>query len=231
MVDIPRPAALLLDIEGTMSSQSYVLNTLYPYTRQHLPGYVAAHAGDPEVVKALADTRALAGPGLDPVEALLQWIAEDRKAPPLKLLQGLVWESGYRDGAFQGQIYEDALAALRRWRADGLPLYIYSSGSVKCQVDFYRYSERGDLRDLFAGHFDTDVGAKIEAQSYRRILALIGRQPNEVLFLSDNPRELVAAREAGVGVIQVIREDTRPDPRFPVVYGFDEIAFDDAVAA
>ena len=231
MVTIARPKVLLLDIEGTISSQSYVLNTLYPYTRKHLPGYLAAHPDDPEVVKALADTRALAGPGVDPVAALLQWVAEDRKAPPLKLLQGLVWESGYKEGAFQGQIYDDALAALENWKAQGIPLFIYSSGSVKCQVDFYHYSERGDLRGLFAGHFDTDVGAKVEAESYRRILARIGYQPSEVLFLSDNPRELVAAREAGIGVIHVIREDTKPDPRFPIVHSFDEISFGDAVAA
>ena len=231
MITVPRPSAFLLDIEGTMSPQSFVLNTLFPYAREHLPGYLACHANDPEVVKALVDTRALAGPGVDPVAALLQWIAEDRKAPPLKLLQGLVWESGFKEGAFQGQIYADALAALRRWRDDGLPLYVYSSGSVKCQLDFYRYNEHGDLRELFARHFDTDVGAKVEAQSYRRILALIGYRPEQVLFLSDNPRELAAAREVGIGVIQVIREDTRPDPRFSAIHGFDEIAFGDAVAA
>jgi enolase-phosphatase E1 len=231
MVSVVRPAAFLLDIEGTMSSQSYVLNTLYPYTRKHLPGYVAAHANNPAVVKALAETRLLAGPDIDPVRALLQWIDEDRKAPPLKLLQGLVWESGYREGAFRGQIFEDALDALRRWRAQGIPLFIYSSGSVKCQVDFYRYSDQGDLRGLFAGHFDTDVGAKVDPQSYRRILAQIGYQPSEVLFLSDNPRELFAAREAGIAVIHVIREDTKPDQRFPSIHGFDEISFGDAVAA
>ncbi len=232
MTSIKRPRAILLDIEGTISSQAYVLEKLYPYTRAHIARYVTTHASDPEVQQAIAETRDLAGPGIDPIQALLQWIDEDRKAPPLKLLQGLVWESGYLDGAFAGQIFDDALDALQRWKAEGIPLFIFSSGSVKCQVDFYQYSDRGDLRPLFARHFDTAVGAKIEANSYRRILAEIGRAPQEVLFFSDNPRELAAASEVGLAVVQVVRENFHPhDPGYRQIHNFDEITFDTAAVA
>jgi enolase-phosphatase E1 len=231
MTVIPRPAVILVDIEGTISSQRYVLDTLYPYTRAHIADYVTAHADDAEVKKALADTRKLAGEGVDLIQALHEWIDKDTKAPPLKLLQGLVWESGYLKGVFKGQIFDDALSALRGWKDAGIPRYIFSSGSVKCQVDFFHYSDRGDLRPLFDGHFDTDIGAKVETESYRRIAAKTGVPPSGILFFSDNPKELAAATEAGVQVVQVVKEPFHPaDARFRQIRDFGEVTFGAAAA-
>jgi len=78
--------AVLLDIEGTLSSQSYVASTLFPFSRRRIPGFVAKHIDVPAVQQVLADTAALAEPGEDPVTALIRWIDEDRKAAPLKTI-------------------------------------------------------------------------------------------------------------------------------------------------
>ena len=215
---------VLLDIEGTISSQSYVVDVMYPYVRDHLPGYVAKHSDDPVIQKILADAEALAGPGSDPVEAMLGWLAEDKKAPPLKKVQGLIWEAGYAEGAFRGHIYDDAHAVLSRWHAAGFPLFIFSSGSVQAQVQFFENNAAGDLRGLFSGHFDTDIGAKVETGSYRKIAAAIGVPAERLVFFSDNPRELVAATAAGLQVVHVLREDTPSDPRFPEIRSFEEVS-------
>ena len=37
----------------------------------------------------------------------------------------------------------------------------------------------------FSGHFDTEVGPKQEASSYKNILAKIEAEPSNVLFLTD----------------------------------------------
>ncbi len=214
--------AVLLDIEGTLSSQSYVSKTLFPFSRARLPGYVAAHADDPAVRQILADTAALAEHGEDPVAALIRWIDEDRKAAPLKAIQGRIWDEGYATGALHGQIFPDSLAALRRWQAEGMPRHIFSSGSARAQIQFYRNCQEGDLSKLFDGHFDLTVGPKVEPASYIAIADKLAVPPARLRFFSDNPRELVAAEAAGVQVIQVIREDTAPDPRFVQVYSFDE---------
>lgn len=48
------------------------------------------------------------------------------------------------------------------------------------------------FRQLFDGHFDTTIGAKVEAKSYERIAEKIGCQPEEITFLTDVARgELV----------------------------------------
>ena len=118
--------AVLTDIEGTTSSISFVADVLFPYARERLADYVAAHPA--ETAPILAEVRAIE-PG-DPVATLIRWIDEDRKITPLKTLQGMIWEGGYRSGAFATHFYADAVEGLRRWHAAGLGLYVYSSGSV-----------------------------------------------------------------------------------------------------
>lgn len=202
--------AILTDIEGTTSAVSFVFDVLFPYAARHLPGFVSEHAAEPAVVEQVEAVRRESGEPEASVERvvaiLLEWIAEDRKATPLKALQGMVWEQGYRAGQLKGHVYPDAVEALRRWHAEGYRLYVYSSGSIQAQKLIFGCSEAGDLSPLFSGYFDTTSGPKREAGSYRRIVKAIGLPAEEVLFLSDVVQELDAAREAGLPTIGLARE-------------------------
>lgn len=219
---------ILTDIEGTTSAIDFVHRVLFPYARAALPAFVRAHATEPDVraqVEAVrAETRADAS--LDAVIAtLIGWIDEDRKATPLKALQGKIWADGYAAGAFTAHLYVDAFDQLKAWRDAGVPLYVYSSGSIEAQKLFFRYSVFGDLSSWFLGHFDTVIGGKREAVSYTRIAAAIHRAPGDILFLSDVEAELDAAREAGMGTAQIVRRDTQPasSGRHPVHESFRTI--------
>lgn len=185
-----------------------------------------AHRDDPAVRDALDGVRSLAGvPDLDEagtITTLLSWIDEDRKATPLKDLQGLIWQEGYAAGDFRGELYADVAPALRQWHAAGRRLYVYSSGSVAAQRLLFGHSDRGDLTSLFSGYFDTRIGAKSETDSYRRIAAEIGEAPSAILFLSDSERELDAAAGAGLQVIRLAR-DGAVESRYRVVESFAEI--------
>ncbi|GAA0328382.1 acireductone synthase [Sphingomonas oligophenolica] len=196
------PRAILTDIEGTTSSIAFVAETLFPYARARLPAFVAAHPD--KTAPILAEVAAIE-PG-DPVATLTRWIDEDRKATPLKTLQGMIWADGYRERAFTGHIYADAAAALRRWHDAGIALYVFSSGSVAAQKLLFGHSDAGDLTPLFSGYFDTATGPKREAESYRAIAAAIGLVADEILFLSDTPQEIAAAREAGLSALLIDRE-------------------------
>jgi len=207
---------ILTDIEGTTSSISFVKDVLFPYARRELPRFVAEHGHEPEVRRWL-DQVAIENGGLCQdamiVETLQGWIDEDRKHTALKALQGMVWTAGYRNADFTAPVYPDAVAALRRWHGNGHRLAVYSSGSVPAQKLFFGFSEAGDLTPLFSGWFDTEVGGKRETDSYRRIVQRIGREPADILFLSDVVEELDAAREAGLDTILLDRRDDYPQPR------------------
>ena len=202
-------AIVLVDIEGTTSAISFVHDVLFPYARAQLPAFVAEHGAEPEVraiLDIVAERESLADD--DAVVATLQrWIDEDRKETALKDLQGRIWEAGYRGGAYRAHLYDDAVEALRRWHDAGIDLHVYSSGSVHAQKLFFAHSSAGDVSDWFSAHFDTTVGGKREAGSYRRIADALGAAPADVLFLSDVPEELDAAREAGMDTRWVIREN------------------------
>lgn len=202
--------AVVTDIEGTTSSLSFVKDVLFPYARRHIGDFVRSHAGEAAVTVLLDEARReMEDPaaGLNAVVAqLVAWIDQDRKITPLKGLQGLIWEAGYRAGDFTGHIYDDAERALRAWHARGLPLYVYSSGSVHAQELLFAHTAYGDLTPLFSGYFDTRVGPKAEAGSYRRIAEAIGLAPSAILFLSDVEAELDAARAAGMQTCQLVRE-------------------------
>jgi enolase-phosphatase E1 len=188
----------------------------------HLSRFVEAHRDDPVVASLLADASARTDGG-DPVAALEAWQARDEKVPPLKKLQGLIWDAGYRSGAFRSPLFADALAAIRAWHAARVPLYIYSSGSVQAQLQFFAFNEAGDLKSLFAGHYDTDIGSKIERASYVRLAAEIGIEPHLLVFFSDNPAELEAAQAAGLQVVHVVKDDAARAPAFPEITDFGEV--------
>ncbi|RMD79229.1 MAG: acireductone synthase [Gammaproteobacteria bacterium] len=223
--------AVVTDIEGTTTPLAFVHEVLFPYARERLEGFLGRRGEEPAVRRLLEEARALAEEELGrPVaqgelpSVLRRWMDEDRKLTPLKALQGLIWEEGYARGELQGQLYEDAARALRRWREEGLRLYVYSSGSERAQRLLFGHTPYGDLTPLFAGFFDTRVGPKREAASYREIARRIGLPPGEILFLSDVEAELDAAREAGMATVRLHREGgPLPPSRHPVVRDFDAI--------
>ncbi|RAO77881.1 acireductone synthase [Dyella jiangningensis] len=221
--------AVVTDIEGTTSSIRFVKDVLFPYARERLPAFVETHGDTPEVQHWLHEAAKEAGiveaSRQEVIEMLLRWIDEDRKSTALKALQGMIWKDGYENGDYQAHMYPEVSARLHAWRADGLHLYVYSSGSVPAQKLFFGYSEAGDLRPLFSGYFDTETGAKRERASYEKIAEAIGEQPGHILFLSDIVEELDAAKAAGLQTGWLLREPlTVPDaPRHPAYRDFDAI--------
>ena len=222
--------AIVTDIEGTTSSISFVKDVLFPYARQHLPAFIATHADKAEVQHWLHETAKEAGlvsASRRELVALLQhWIDEDRKATPLKALQGLIWEDGYRSGEYQAHVYADVAPKLREWKQAGLDLYVYSSGSVTAQKLFFTFSAAGDLTPLFSGYFDTETGPKRDPNSYRSIAIAIGTPVEQILFLSDVVEELDAARAAGMRTTLIARAPAACPPAgaHPCVNDFGAIA-------
>ena len=207
---------ILTDIEGTTSSISFVKDVLFPYARRALPAFVRARGREPEVRKWL-DTVAAENGGIcsdDVIVEMLQgWIDQDRKHTALKALQGMIWDDGYRSADFTAHLYPDAAQALPRWHQAGHALAVFSSGSVAAQKLLFGHSDAGDLAPLFDAFFDTEIGHKREADSYRRIADALGRAPGEIVFLSDVVEELDAARDAGLRTILIDRREDYPEPR------------------
>lgn len=206
-------ATLLLDIEGTTTSISFVYDVLFPFARRQLDAFVRATWDTDETRAVVASLREIeptlaaipAGDGAATVAAvsaeLLAQMDIDRKSTPLKALQGRIWREGYESGEIKGHVYDDVPGALGRWHQAGHRAAIYSSGSVEAQVLLFRHSVAGDLTPLLAGHFDTTTGPKRESPSYRDIATALGAAPASITFWTDNLDEALAAHAAGLRAV------------------------------
>ena len=204
--------AVLLDIEGTTTSISFVFDVLFPFAAEAIPGFLAASSARPDVRAAresiLADAndaeRAL--PATDGAVAVVRrQMAADIKATGLKMLQGLVWQHGYESGRIKGHVYADVPERFAAWRAAARPLAIYSSGSRLAQQLIFRHSVAGDLTAGISGYYDTTSGPKREAASYATIAKAWGREPATITFCTDQPAEADAARAAGMTAVIIMR--------------------------
>lgn len=216
---------VVVDIEGTTSRSTYVYEVLFPYATQRFDAWLRAHADDPTVQGLVSDMAAECG---DPdasheqiVAALTEWVAQDRKVTPLKTLQGLIWQEGFDSGELVSDFYPDALIALRAWHEAGLPISVYSSGSVLAQRNWYAHTPEGDLTPWIAGYYDTaNAGPKRDSASYQVIAEAMGVPLGSLLFCSDVVAELDAASDAGWQVVRVRRPGeahVREDSAYPEV--------------
>ena len=239
MILLDNARSILLDIEGTTTPIAFVHDVLFNYARAHLREFLAANLEAEEVRADIALLReehaADIKEGRNPppltgefeVAAYVEWlIALDRKSTGLKSLQGKIWQQGYREGSLKSQVFADVAPALERWHSRGFSINIFSSGSVLAQQLLFAHTEAGDLTPFIDNYFDTNIGRKTEAESYRRIAEALGLSAGEILFISDVIAELDAANEAQMKTLLSIRPGNVPQQgieRYPCIRTFDSI--------
>jgi enolase-phosphatase E1 len=231
-----RTRAIVLDIEGTTTPVGFVYQVLFPFARTHAAAYLqrqetsdACRAAIDRLRAEQATDRTQGHHPPDPIPDYVDWLMDrDRKSPGLKALQGLIWQEGYESGELRGEVYRDVPPALERWRAHGIDVAIYSSGSVLAQQLLFGSTEEGDLTRLLTGYFDTAVGPKDAADSYHTIAARMrAASAAEMLFVSDVAAELDGAAAAGWQTALCVRGGRDAPPGsvpHVVIRSFEEIA-------
>jgi enolase-phosphatase E1 len=229
---IKRPQFILTDIEGTTSSISFVAEELFPYFRENISDLLALkdrlvvkEAFDETVQLAKSEDGEILSTDEQIIDKLYKWSVEDRKITPLKTLQGVLWDAGYRDGELKGHVYPEVAANLKSWKEQGINLGVFSSGSVPAQKLIFGYSIAGDLTPYFSYYFDTNTGGKREAATYAKIAKELNLDPSEILFLSDIEEELQAADSTGYQTVQLARDGMAPSWK-QFVTSFDELIFE-----
>lgn len=222
---------VLMDIEGTIIPVAFVRDVLFPYAKRRLAAFLREQHEEPvvrqwaEVCQETVTQELGRRPAYEELSDILgRWIEEDRKHPGLKAIQGMIWQEGYRTGAFAPALYEDVVPALHRWRKNGLRLALYSSGSEQAQRLLVEHTTDGNLTELFSRFFDTRIGAKTETASYQHIADRMALRAEDILFLSDTEPELDAAAAAGLQTAHIVRPGTRPGTRHPTCSTFADLS-------
>ena len=231
---------ILLDIEGTTSSISFVYDVMFPFVRKNLDSFLNEHwnsesvqaclplladeLGQDSVSSWLSDDAELAKKNV--AQGVIQLMDNDVKSTGLKKLQGAIWKAGFESGEMVAHLYEDVAPAIKDWNDAGIDVRIYSSGSIQAQKLFFGHTLAGDLLPQIKGHYDTTIGNKKEKQSYVSIASEIGLAANEILFVSDVAAELDAAAEAGMQTRLSLRPGNNPVEnleRYSSIESFSEI--------
>jgi enolase-phosphatase E1 len=242
-IEDPEIRVILLDIEGTTTPVDFVHRTLFAYARENLSAFLRQSSNEPEVRACIDGLKAqhaidqqasqnppewTADQGAEIASAVRYglWLMErDSKSGPLKALQGLIWQEGYRSGGLRGEVFGDVPKAFDRWRRQGREISIYSSGSVLAQEMLFRSTRFGDLTAGIKSFFDTRVGNKTSTDSYKRIASISGFKESQFLFFSDAIAELNAARSAGMQTALVVRSSQAdvPTTGHVAIKSFDEV--------
>ena len=123
---------ILLDIEGTTTPVDFVYRTLFGFARENLSAFLHRSSDDPEVRRWMEglkaqhaiDRQTSQNPPewptgqeseIDSAVRYGLWLMErDSKIGPLKALQGLIWQEGYRSGRLRGEVFADVPRAFDR---------------------------------------------------------------------------------------------------------------------
>ncbi|XP_047739899.1 enolase-phosphatase E1-like [Hyalella azteca] len=205
---------VILDVEGTTTSIKFVKDELFPFAASHVrrhPGGQLAKPGDKRRCKRSAATDSAEDSGenlagvenndqdcvIDRVVKLVQdMIAQDRKVPCLKNLQGKIWKKGYEDGRLKGHTFSSAYTRTYADMPEAVEGGYWSTSlhlltataskySVAAQKLLFAHTDYGELTPFLNGHFDTAVGPKTASESYVKIAALISTPADKILFLAD----------------------------------------------
>lgn len=210
-------STLLLDIEGTVCPISFVKDVLFPYFLDSYVSYLdrlqfPLSMGNDEITNVLVKFPSEHTQTKDShTKHIASLVQNDVKDPALKAFQGIVWKLGYDNGDLKAPLYADAIRLLQT--SDNI--YIYSSGSVPAQKLLFSHVDLDgrlvDMTPRLLGYFDiTTAGPKQESSSYEAIAKSIGKLPRDIIFYSDNVREVAAAQTAGMQAYVVIRPGNAP---------------------
>jgi len=189
------------------------------------------------------------------MQIMEEWAATNYKHESVKWLQGFVVDAAFKDGDLCSEIYRDAAECIRKWsKYDNIDVFIYSHGTVAASQMLLQYSTHGNLDGCISRYFDKQIpGKKRYITSYRKLLNEIqscqyakgryhaqivnARDTQSILFISDDAIELRAAQNAGLSVVQCVRDDedegdedemdaSKDDSGFVEVSSFHEIQWE-----
>ena len=195
----PMPQAVILAFEGVLAPAGILRDTLEPYALDALPDFLERHANTTTVQRVLADIRAYAGRDLDAAALetrIRAWIRSGQDITPVRQLQGLIWADALESGDLRPELPAATGSALVSLADAGVGLYSFGPIPAPVQRAWLRHGPQPQLEDRFAGWFDTRLGGRRDAGSYRRLADEIGTPPETVLYLSPRRDELDAARQA-----------------------------------
>lgn len=230
LINLPKPVAILCDVEGTTTSIRFWPSVLAPFIAETCRPCLEEWWSRPETQDVLVLLRersfvewrdmcdpscpVILDPDNDRREAVIEsavsniryQISNRKHNDELKSLFLLVWLYGYEKDLLRSHVYGDVQQAFSKWNSNGIRIFTYASGSTLAQQMLFSRTLHGNLSHLIEYYFDSDTyGKKVHTKSFRLVAEKIAEPPTKMIFISDSLEELRPAKLAGFTPILVIR--------------------------
>jgi enolase-phosphatase E1 len=243
---LPKPKAIIFDISGTAAKTSFIEKVLMPYIKSAIKDYVEEKWTEKQFIKYLERLRAQSQkddesvPKIEGTDAELAtqqqsvtdyvlWYSDNKRESRAHQMFRF---DGYEKNKISTPLYSDVAIQMNKWKCDqNIKFYVFSNGWIEATKRFMSKTSHGDLNPLIDDYFDTNTGALTDKQSFTKILAKIGEQPENVIFLTKS-REARAAKEAGITPVLVlthrrnIEKLYEIDKQFQKIRSFNELEFE-----
>lgn len=218
---VKRPRAIMFDLVATVVKTSLVDGVLLPYIVDNIQLFLEENWSIKAVQDDIANLRWAAKQ--DPtapqipestvdraqlITAVANYVryaqTNQKDGLAMTLLRLHMWFDAYKRNRLQTPTYSDAASQLHKWHERGIKLCVLSNGWSRASQLFLSNTVHGNLAQLIAHHFDTELGPLDSADTYRKVLQQVQLPPTDVLFLTKDAKEGQAASQAGLSVILVI---------------------------
>ena len=223
---VNKPKAVIIDMMSTAVKAGFIEKALYRFLRNHGQEVMQQKWGEKDFMETVAGVRRQVRqegpltPNMPPVadkkapmeeqQATLFnnviWMIENgRESDAHYKLKYVIYLDGYEKGRLYTHVYSDVARNMRKWKEQGIRVYMFSHAWVVVQQLFMGRTNHDSLSACIDGYYDNQTMGPIEqAASFKRLLETIRLPPSDVIFLTKGIPEGRAAKEAGIHSILVI---------------------------
>ncbi|RWS14493.1 enolase-phosphatase E1-like protein [Dinothrombium tinctorium] len=226
---VKRPNSIILGVYGCTTSYSYVNEELYTFIRNNLRAYLDQNWSDKKLnylidrIEKQTQLDHASGEKNAPSivrktesqfkQSLIENINWRMQRPmykysPLMTLFDWMWADGYKNGTLKSHIYPDVPKCLAHWRMHlFIKLFSVAVADASGQKLFFQSTIHGDLTKNFNNYIQFTLENRKLASFYRILISLVRDEPKNLLFLTANLEEALAAKSVGIVCIIIDRPE------------------------
>lgn len=224
---VSQPNAIIISIYDVLSPIKRHLSNLERYFEEHLEAYLRTNSKDKRIMRIVKRIRKE-----EPIEAcqmgkqsvfeandteeqvltkVVAYVLRKSREPnrpytPVALIKDWLWADHLTTGDLKSTVYDYVPELLEKWRMKiFIKLFSISEADSSGQKLFFKSTQYGDLTRFFNNYIQYFKESKSNKEFYRNIANLLRDSPRNLLYITNEFDDALAAHEAGFNCV-VIRD-------------------------
>jgi methionine salvage enolase-phosphatase E1 len=145
---------------------------------------------------------------LHSVVAFVRWQIQYRKESETCLqLQRMIWQNGLESGSLKVQLFDEVPEVLKRWRSQGIRLFVLSAVPANDIKLLLSHTQFGDTSHVFERLLDRESGDRLQSSTFQALAALLKVSAQRMLLITGAGKVAKAADQAGVECVLSLKPE------------------------